>query len=201
MKKRKTYHHGDLKAQIAEAALGMLTEGGPETLSIRDISRILGVSPMAPYRHFADKSALLIYLAELGCQELLDRMREVEQKQPDPLRCLEGCARAYVTFANKNRAQFRLIFGPEMIQNEERAQSVLIIAGECIAILVRTIGQAQQIGQIRKDKEAARLADVIWMAIHGYADLLLSGHRESSPEALTLLVDTVLRGIAAPSVL
>ncbi len=196
MKKRKNYHHGDLKAQLAEAALAFLAHSGPETLSLRDLCRVVGVSTMAPYRHFEDKAALLIFLAEAGCRELLRLMSDAEREEKQPLRRLERCAEIYASFAQNNSSQFRLIFGPEMNRHGERAQPVIQVAGECIAILIRAIAEAQRQGGIRCDVGAPQIADIIWIAIHGFADLRLSGHQESSPDALALLVQTILRGIS-----
>src|SRR3954471_807531 len=45
--------------QIIEAALGMIQRGGIESLSMRRLSKELGVSPMAPYYYVSDKTALL----------------------------------------------------------------------------------------------------------------------------------------------
>ncbi len=196
MKKRKAYHHGDLKAHLAEAALAALAKGGPEALSLRDLCRVVGVSTMAPYRHFEDKAALLIYLAETGCRELLEMMTEVERNETDPLRCMARCAEVYTSFARTKPSQFRLIFGVEMVHLGERALPVIQVAGECIAILVRAITRAQASGKVRRDVPAQKIADVIWMAVHGYADLQLAGHQETSRDALSLLVETTLRGIA-----
>lgn len=196
--KRKSYHHGDLKAQLAEAALAFLAKNGPEALSLRDLCRAIGVSPMAPYRHFQDKAALLVYLAEAGCRDLLERMTEIEKGEADPMRCLQRCAEAYVSFAREESSQFRLIFGAEMLRQAERAQAVLDMAEACIEILVRAIARAQKTGQVRGDHSARKLADIAWIAVHGHADLMLSGHQEPSPQALRLLVETLVRGIAPP---
>ena len=51
------YHHGDLRAALLSAAMDLLEEDGG-SLSLRAVARRAGVSPAAPYRHFADKEAL-----------------------------------------------------------------------------------------------------------------------------------------------
>lgn len=47
------------EAEIVEAALRVVRNDGVEKLSMRRLSRELGVSPMAPYYYVADKSELL----------------------------------------------------------------------------------------------------------------------------------------------
>jgi AcrR family transcriptional regulator len=58
------YHHGDLKASLKKAALRLVREKGPRGFSLNEASRLAGVTVAAPYRHFADKNALL---AEIAC--------------------------------------------------------------------------------------------------------------------------------------
>ncbi len=60
------YHHGDLRRAILEAARDALRRAPATALSIRDLARTIGVSPNAPYRHFADREALLRALALAG---------------------------------------------------------------------------------------------------------------------------------------
>ena len=54
-----TYHHGDLRDALVQAALKEAEQGGPEAISIKALAKKLGVSQPAPYRHFADREALL----------------------------------------------------------------------------------------------------------------------------------------------
>ena len=59
----KTYHHGNLRAELLDTALEQLRAGSAEDLSLRALARAVGVSQTAPYRHFADKGELLAAMA------------------------------------------------------------------------------------------------------------------------------------------
>jgi len=61
--KRGRYHHGDLRQALIETAIEMLGERGAEAFSMAEASRRLGVAASAPYRHFADRDALLAAVA------------------------------------------------------------------------------------------------------------------------------------------
>src|SRR5258708_8818227 len=67
---RSSYHHGDLRAALIRAAAAEIERGGYENLSLRELAGTLGVSRAAPYRHFADRRALLAVLAARGFDEL-----------------------------------------------------------------------------------------------------------------------------------
>src|SRR5271154_4409043 len=71
-----TYQHGDLKEALVQAGLQLLTEGGGEGLSLRAAALLAGVSHAAPYRHFADKDALVAAIAERGFRLLTRSMND-----------------------------------------------------------------------------------------------------------------------------
>ena len=52
----KSYHHGNLRAELLDTAVAQLRETSVEELSLRALARAVGVSQTAPYRHFAATS-------------------------------------------------------------------------------------------------------------------------------------------------
>ena len=64
------YHHGNLRQELLRVASVALETVGPRNLSLREISRDLGVSHTAPRRHFADKQQLLDALAREGYEQV-----------------------------------------------------------------------------------------------------------------------------------
>ena len=67
---RRPYHHGNLPEALLRAAEAALEARGSSMLSLRELSRVVGVSHTSPRRHFADKQALLDALARTGFQRL-----------------------------------------------------------------------------------------------------------------------------------
>src|ERR1700739_5144341 len=68
------YHHGDLRAACLRAAKELLEEDGAAGLSVRAVARRAGVSPGAPYRHYADRDALVSAVAAEGYRELAEQL-------------------------------------------------------------------------------------------------------------------------------
>ena len=60
---RPTYHHGDLREALLQAAKALIGEAGIENLSLRKLAERAGVSRTAPYHHFSDKNDLLCAIA------------------------------------------------------------------------------------------------------------------------------------------
>src|SRR3989442_12520138 len=71
-----TYHHGDLRDALVQAALQDAEQGGPEAISLKALAKKLGVSQPAPYRHFADREALLEAVAATAGRQLNAILRE-----------------------------------------------------------------------------------------------------------------------------
>src|SRR5829696_3904641 len=56
---RASYHHGSLRETLVRACLDLIRAEGIGAVSLRRVAREAGVSPGAPYHHFADRAALL----------------------------------------------------------------------------------------------------------------------------------------------
>ena len=101
------YHHEDLGTTLVAAATRMLNAGEP--FSLRSVAREAGVSHAAPYRHFANRSALEAAVATKALHELKASMAR-SRPCADPAERLTEFAVAYVEFARERPAMFRLVF-------------------------------------------------------------------------------------------
>ena len=78
-----TYHHGDLRDALVQAALVEAEQGGPEAISLKALAKQLGVSQPAPYRHFADREALLEAVTAEAFRQFNAVLRESISKPPN----------------------------------------------------------------------------------------------------------------------
>ncbi len=78
------YHPGHIREALLKAAEKALETGGAQSISLRELSRELGVSHTSPRRHFADKQALLDALALRGFERFDETLgRAAKQGGPD----------------------------------------------------------------------------------------------------------------------
>ena len=70
----RSYHHGNLKEVLLEAARKLIEQYGPAGFSLTEAARLAGVSPAAPYRHFRDRDALLAEVAKGGFERFAARL-------------------------------------------------------------------------------------------------------------------------------
>lgn len=204
--KKGRYHHGDLRNALIEAALQLVTEKGVEGLTLREAARRVGVSQAAPYRHFADKNALLLAVAEEGFRAMHGQILEALGRcGPDTSSRLQAIGVGYVQFAVAHPAHFRIMFGQELARSSASPtaeQTAMAVFQELAAEILK----GQLAGEIRRE-DPLTLAVACWSIAHGLAAILSAGllgrgelasAANLAPEALTRLVTQALIDGLAP---
>ncbi|MDE0075862.1 MAG: TetR/AcrR family transcriptional regulator [Gammaproteobacteria bacterium] len=193
------YHHGDLRAALLAEAAAMIDEGGTSSVTMRAIGRRLGVSRSAPYRHFADKSALLVAVAAAGFDRLRDRLEAVAAGASGArIGRLRRVGEEYVRFALENPGHYRLMYGKEAITREDRPE-LREAANALFDELVRIVQTHQQGGTIKRQDPHLQ-AYVAWGAVHGLASLLIEGQILTAVDVDGLIrqtTSTLLEGMRA----
>jgi AcrR family transcriptional regulator len=115
MKDDSSYHHGDLHAALVRAAAAEIERSGYENLSLRELAESLGVSRAAPYRHFADRRALLAAVAADGFEKLAAIYRRATGSGKTPRDRLAAAGRGYLRFAAERPQMFRLMFVSDLL--------------------------------------------------------------------------------------
>ena len=193
MKAAPPYHHGSLREALVEAAVEVVAETGAADVSLRAVARRAGVTHAAAYHHFTDRDALLAAAAAHGLEELTRAMRRGARREATQPEAFRAMGLAYVTFASKNPALYRLMFAAERGRGDEvRAREQA--AEHTFRALLEEIAACQNAGVVRGGA-SVDLALTAWATVHGLASLLLDGQlaieglRGRSPRAL---IDAVL---------
>src|SRR5215831_3058467 len=168
---KRPYHHGDLRQALVRSALEILSEAGVAGLSLRAAARRARVSAMAPYRHFADKEALLAAVAEYGFRELSARLTAATATAADPRAGLAALGVAYVLFACDEPSLFKLMFGPSI--EKKSTHPALDEAGSACFNALRRAVEAASFFDGNADIRPVSLA--CWSLVHGLASLIVDG--------------------------
>jgi AcrR family transcriptional regulator len=168
----KPYHHGDLRNALIQAGLELLAEGGAQELDLRKVARRAGVSHAAPYRHFADKQALIAAITEEGFRWLAERIQATLREMSDePFEQLLGIALAYVHFAQEHPRLMREMFSGLTIERETFV-SLQMASKTVYRLYTDVIRRGQERGKF-VDGDPAALAGVLWSVLHGLAMLII----------------------------
>lgn len=152
-----TYHHGNLRRAIMDAAVQAIGESGTATWSLRELARRAGVSHAAPAHHFGDKAGLLTAVAAEGFTLFADTLSRAGDD-------LLEMGVAYVRFAVEHRAHFEVMFRPELYHADDPEVS------EARARAGHILNEG---ASAYSSEPAASIA--AWSMAHGFASLWLSG--------------------------
>jgi AcrR family transcriptional regulator len=171
--KRKPYHHGDLRSALLTAGEAMVERVGVEALSLRELTREIGVSNNAPRRHFPSKQVLLDALALQGFERLgVVLNRAASSEEPDFVRRLIKVAHAHIRFVLKHQSLFRLMFAAK--QRSDAPPELLDASYKALMAGPLTISYGQSIGDVVAG-DPQRLAITVFAAVEGLVSLSSDG--------------------------
>lgn len=206
------YHHGDLRAGLVDAGVELARAEGPEALQLRAVTRAVGVSHNAAYRHFHDHQDLVNAVAERCMAELATLMRagiasvRTRDRRRRAIAQLSAIGRAYIEFAVAEPGWFRTAFairatdGPDgtagpatPTTDDERGPYELLTAA---------LDRLVEVGALAPERRPGA-EHAAWSAVHGMSVLLVEGPLRDLPpderdRAITVVLDVVERGLTGP---
>ncbi|WP_369829724.1 TetR/AcrR family transcriptional regulator [Mycobacterium sp. E2479] len=192
VRRRQSYHHGDLKRALTSAALSLVAEKGPKGFTLTEAARRAGVSAAAPYRHFADKAELLAAVAEQGFHALHADLAAAAERVLDPKERVVELGRAYVQWAIAHPDHYQVMFGAESLKAE---QPGLAVAGEqAFGDLLDAIAKCQEAGIVGA-QDPRDVAAPLWSLVHGIASLAIGG--QLSAVGIVQAPDELIAGVVA----
>jgi len=188
---KRSYHHGDLRRVLAEAALSLAVEEGSWDFSLRDVARKAGVSHAAPYRHYESKRELMAEIAAQGFEALRDALEAATStSQESPGRQLARTGEAYVRFGLEQPALYRLMFGPSLVSN--RPARLQDAASGAFGVL-REVMRSCWTGDPGDEAVIQQQALLAWAQVHGITMLALDGWLEKGGGDAEALMERVAR--------
>ena len=115
---RQSYHHGNLKEALSEAAQRFIAESGIGGFTLADAAKLVGVTPAALYRHFRGREALVAEVAFRGFTELSGRLERALKSDGTPLERFTRMGEAYLTFAEQEPGYYAAMFSARPPEGE-----------------------------------------------------------------------------------
>lgn len=173
---KRSYHHGDLRRALLDAARALVEAHGMQALTLREVARKVGVTHAAPYHHFRTRELLLDALAEEGFDLLDAAMREALAGHDQPDQRLRIIGRAYIDFGRANPDRLQVMFR----RRSEPSHEPRAALGEdsphpkVFAHLFDAVQACQQAG-VAPAGDPYALALTAWSIVHGFAKLWTEG--------------------------
>jgi AcrR family transcriptional regulator len=163
--RRNSYHHGNLKQALIEAATEMILESGIAAVTMRALARRVGVSPAAYAYHFPDKGSLLMAIATEGFRKL-NAYFEPARDVGDPGERLHVLGERYIDFALTYPGHYRVMFGDHSaLDDNDPDEEFLSESGAAFRTLLHAMEHVMSTGE-----DSARALDgalTVWSQIHG----------------------------------
>lgn len=195
-----------LRDELLDAAEDLLIRhGAMDAVSIRAITREVGVTPPSLYLHFEDKDALFFAVCERRFQDFAEQVvggADVADCD-DPVSVLRAMGRAYVRYGVEHAEHYQILFSPTLKS---------VVAGRDLSggpgmqsfdALVQVVQWGIDTGAFR-DQDARLGAFAVWSSVHGAVMILLAkegmGEHFELPDPMVLadtVCETVLHGLAA----
>ena len=129
---------------IIGAALKLLDERNFSALSLREVTREVGIVPAGFYRHFESMEALGLVLIDESFRSLREMLRAARTDKLDPNRMIESTVEILTASVTQQREHWRFIVrerssGIPVLRHAIRAE-ILLITSELAADLARVPG-------------------------------------------------------------
>jgi AcrR family transcriptional regulator len=178
-----------LRAEIIDAATRLLAGAEEPPLSLRAVTRSIGIAPMSIYLHFKDKRELVLAVIEQRFGELLEACDEAAGRVDTPAGRLRARCLAYCRWGLENPGHYRLLFETGATHQAgipyERSPGSAVFDS-----FVAAVRDSAQTDPAQSFQVAVRL----WIGLHGIVALRLSKTGFPWPP-VEMLVDGVLEAV------
>jgi AcrR family transcriptional regulator len=163
---------GEFREKLVDAAERLFAQHGLEAVTMRQLAAELGVSPMTPYRYFADKDAILTAVRTRAFNRHAEALELAFQGGANTVERANAVGRAYLDFALSHPEAYKLMF--DIKQPNEAAHPELVAAGErSRATMTAHLKSMIDNGVLKGDPDL--IGHMFWSALHGAIQLQLAG--------------------------
>ena len=189
----------DFRQRVGDAAATLYGRGGEAAVTMREIAKAVGASPMGLYRYFEDRDAIITYLRTRAFTRFAEQLEAAFARGTDPFARARSVGRAYLDFALEHPGDYRLMF--DLSQPNEAEESPLAKASARAALTVtRHVDDLVDAGIVIGDARA--IGRALWAAAHGVIVLHLAGRLPKGIDVSDLYFETMrlaFRGARTPS--
>ena len=189
-----------VRAEIGAAAAELYAQAGEGGITIREIARATGRSPMGLYRYFGDREEIIAFLRAEAFDKFSDALEAAFASGKDAFARARSVGRAYLDFALEHPDEYRLMF--DMSRPDDSKYPALAAAsrraGETVTRHVKDLARAG----IVQPGDTAKIGASLWAAAHGVIVLFLAGRLPAGVDVRDFYLETMrltFRGARTPA--
>lgn len=179
-KKRGSFHHGNLREALLDAAFQILDESGPDAITIREVARRTGVSHAAPVNHFKDRKCLMTAVATKLFEELAAVIeKRLSRSKPIASEQAGAFAKGLIAYGLSNPNRYQLLWRRDLVDNSDRN-----LQAAMDAIYDQLIAKIET-SRKKKKYDQHTVAIALWSLAHGYVSMRADGNFEPKRDTVT----------------
>ncbi len=175
LKQQQSYHHGNVKNALIDAAMELIERNEADSISLRRLAKEVGVTPSAVYNHFADRDTLMLAI-KIRLYEQLNRFFDTEiSENQDPEQALLEVCFAYFRFSQQQPARFMFLFSSTLPLERSTPEFIEVSCHSLVRSrkLVYKVFEKHQVSCSEED--VVNTTMLIWSQLHGIVMLRNSG--------------------------
>jgi AcrR family transcriptional regulator len=144
--------------QIIEISMDIISKNGIQGLTIKEISKAVGISEQAIYRHFKNKLAILYAIIEYFNENLKDSF-DHNSEIDSPLKEIKTLITAHVNYLSNNPSTAVILFSDEIFRNEKDLIEIVnaTLQGR-LNMLAKLVNEAIKKGEVKAALNAENIA-------------------------------------------
>lgn len=159
--------------RILRAARALFERGGAEVVSMRRVAEAVGLTPMAIYRHFPNRDALLKRISDDSFDEIA-RHWLARNRGGDVLARVIALQRIYLDYALAHPHLFDHAFSARRADARKYPEDFRAGLSPTLTVAAEAVSEAMQVGLLRED-DAWDVAMTLWAHTHGLVALYRAG--------------------------
>jgi AcrR family transcriptional regulator len=169
------YHHGNVKEALLTAAQNHIENNQGEEISLRALSKEVGITPSAVYNHFSDKDALLLAIKIRIFQSLNRFFANNCKETENPEKALVEMCLAFFHFSREFPSQFQFIFSSS-IPMQWSTDEIVDVSCRCIVRARSLVFAIHEKYQLQcSEEEVVNATLLVWTQLHGIVTLRNTG--------------------------
>ncbi len=150
------------QSEIIQVALNLISEKGIQNLTIKNLSKQIGISEPAIYRHFDSKIDILIAILDSFTVKTKELFAKELQLQTSALEKIEHLYTKHFEYLSDSPSVATVLFSEEIFKNDEILISkISTVINEKDQILQQIISEGQKNGEITNSIEVNYLSTII----------------------------------------
>lgn len=148
--------------EIITVSINIIAKDGIQNFTIKNLSKEIGISEPAIYRHFKNKTEIIVKMLEQIKEFKINNLKEINLLTITGISKIEMFLERLLTKFSEEPALISIIFSDEIFKNDKFIlQKLSEIMSEIETIFVKIISDAQKNNEINKDIESKYFVMII----------------------------------------